>query len=293
MEFVSFGQLIQDFWIKFLQFLPELITGLVVIVVFVLLAGLAERTVSRLIRRYADDPLIASFFGRVSQVLVLLIGLLIMFGVWGMGQISEKLLAGAGILTIVIGLAMQDIGKNFFSGLVMAFGRPFKVGNVIESQGLVGVVTDMTLRQTHIKTFDGKDIYLPNDSLINNPLQNYTIDGYMRYEFKIGLDYNSDPGQAIQLIVDGIHTFEEVVRSEGKMPMAFVSNLSASAMEITVHYWVYLPGTTVSVLALKSDIIIHTLRVLKKASMHIPTSILEIKNYPPELIRKEIPDQAH
>lgn len=97
----------------------------------------------------------------------------------------------------------------------------------------------------------------------------------------------------VVIIVDGIHTFEEVVRSEGKMPMAFVSNLSASAMEITVHYWVYLPGTTVSVLALKSDIIIHTLRVLKKASMHIPTSILEIKNYPPELIRKEIPDQAH
>jgi len=292
MEPIPLRKVIQDFWIKFVQFLPEFITGLVVIAVFVLLAGLAARTVSRLIRRYADDPLIASFIGRVSQVLVVLIGLLIMFSVWGMGQISEKLLAGAGILTIVIGLAMQDIGKNFFSGLVMAFGRPFKVGNVIESQGLVGVVTGLTLRQTHIKTFDGKDIYLPNDSLINNPLQNYTIDGYMRYEFKIGLDYNSDPEQAIELIVNGIHTFDEVIRIEGKMPMAFVSNLSASAMEITVHYWVFLPGTTVSMLALKSDIIIHTLRVLKKASMHIPTSILEIKNYPPELVQKEMPDQA-
>ncbi|MFZ4634125.1 MAG: mechanosensitive ion channel family protein [Saprospiraceae bacterium] len=280
MESAGFGQMIRDFWIKFLHFLPEFAAGLVVMLVFVVLAGLSERLVRRVIKRYADDPLIANFIGRVSQVIVVLIGVLLMFSVWGLGHISEKLLAGAGVLTIVLGLAMQDIGKNFFSGVVMAFSKPFKVGNVIESQGMVGVVTDMTLRQTHIKTFDGKDIYLPNDALINNPLQNYTIDGYMRYEFKIGLDYHSDPEQAIQIIQDGMHTYDEVVRSEGKMPMAFVSNLSPNAMEMTVHYWVFLPGTSVSALALKSDIIIRTLRDLKQAGMYIPTSIVEIKNYP-------------
>ncbi|HAZ24509.1 MAG TPA: mechanosensitive ion channel protein MscS, partial [Algoriphagus sp.] len=98
------------------------------------------------------------------------------------------LLAGAGITAFVIGFALKDIGENFLAGILLAFKRPFKVGDTVDINGIRGVVLNLNLRDTQIKTPDGKDVFIPNATIIKNPLVNFTIDGFLRYDFIVGLD---------------------------------------------------------------------------------------------------------
>ena len=116
--------------------------------------GIRSRLATRL-----DDPLLSNFLGRVSGILIKLIGLMIFLKIIGLGGSVAAFLGAASIGTFVIGFALKDIGEHFLAGIVLAFNRPFRIGDTIEVSGNIGKVSDISLRNTHIKSFDGKDIY--------------------------------------------------------------------------------------------------------------------------------------
>ena len=112
------------------------------------------------------------------------------------------------LTAIVIGFAFKDIGENFLAGVMMAFNRPFRIGDTIKSGDVEGKIVELSLRDTHIKTFDGKDVYVPNGQILKNPVYNYTIDGFLRHQFSIGIDYNSDIKKARDLIMNILVLFK-------------------------------------------------------------------------------------
>src|SRR5690606_12848659 len=126
----------------------------------------------------------------------------------GFSDLTSNILAGAGILTFIVGFAFKDIGENFLAGILLAFKSPFKINDLIETENIIGYVVDLTIRETRIKTLDGKDVFIPNGQIIKNPLFNYTIDGFLRYEFIIGLDYESNTKKAINLILETVKKIE-------------------------------------------------------------------------------------
>jgi small conductance mechanosensitive channel len=110
----------------------------------------------------------------------------------GLNSFTNKVLAGAGLLAFVIGFALKDIGENFLAGIILAFKSPFKLDDLIEVNNIIGFVKDINIRETHIKTPDGKDVFLPNSIILKNPMFNYTIDGFLRYEFVVGIAYENN-----------------------------------------------------------------------------------------------------
>ena len=136
-----------------------------------------------------DDPLLSNFLARIIRYTLAILGVLLAFHVMGLTGIAASLLAGAGVGALIIGFAFQDIGANFIAGVILAFNRPFNTGDTIEIGANMGKVVRMDLRTTQIKTFDGKDIYIPNNTIVKEELINYTRDGYIRLSFVVGIEW--------------------------------------------------------------------------------------------------------
>lgn len=232
---------------------------------------------SRLIKKM-DDDLLANFLAGIFSTIVILAGLLIVFRIIGLTGVVSGLLAGAGISAFIIGFALKDIGENFLAGLILAFKRPFRVGDIVDISGIRGQVLTLNLRDTQIKTGDGKDVFIPNGIILKNPLVNFTIDGFLRYDFIIGLDYGSSYKKAIELIKSSIQTVPGVLVGN-KSPEVWVDELAESTLNIQVTFWVDTLDRTVSDAVVKSEAILTVLTALEKAGYNLPAKIIELKNH--------------
>lgn len=231
----------------------------------------------RLIRRM-DDDLLASFLSGLFGSIVILIGLLVVLRIIGLTGVVSGILAGAGISAFIIGFALKDIGENFLAGIILAFKRPFRVGDVVDINGMRGQVLTLNLRDTQIKTADGKDVFIPNGIILKYPLINFTIDGFLRYDFMVGLDYGSNYQEAVDLIKATIATVPGVLKGN-KIPEVWVVELAESTLNIHVTFWIDTFERAISDAVVKSNAIIQVLTALEKAGYNMPARIIELKNH--------------
>ena len=246
--------------------------------IFLFLARKSRTLLSRRLIKRMDDDLLANFLAGVFGSIVILIGLLVVFRIIGLTGVISGMLAGAGISAFIIGFALKDIGENFLAGIILAFKRPFRVGDIVDINGMRGQVLTLNLRDTQIKTGDGKDVFIPNGMILKNPLINYTIDGFLRYDFIIGLDYGSDYDSAVDLIKSSIIRVEGVL-SGIKEPEVWVVDLAESTLNIQVTFWVDTFERSISDAVVKSKAILEVLTALEKAGFNMPARIVELKNH--------------
>jgi small-conductance mechanosensitive channel len=77
--------------------------------------------------------------------------------------------------------------------------------------------SEIAIRETLIKMPDGKDVFLPNFIILKNPLFNYTIDGFLRYEFTFGIAYENNPTEAIKIILETVNKVEGILKGDKKL----------------------------------------------------------------------------
>ncbi|WP_339875382.1 mechanosensitive ion channel family protein [uncultured Algoriphagus sp.] len=245
---------------------------------FLFLARKSRTLLSKRLVKRMDDDLLANFLAGIFGSIVILIGLLIVFRIIGLTGVISGMLAGAGISAFIIGFALKDIGENFLAGIILAFKRPFRVGDIVDINGMRGQVLTLNLRDTQIKTGDGKDVFIPNGIILKNPLINFTIDGFLRYDFIVGLDYGSDYDVALALIKKTISEVPGVLGSK-KSPEVWVTDLAESTLNIQVTFWVDTFERSISDAVVKSSAILMVLTALEKADFNMPARIVELKNY--------------
>ncbi|MEB2778869.1 mechanosensitive ion channel family protein [Algoriphagus sp. C2-6-M1] len=252
--------------------------SLVTFLIFLFLARKSRTLLSRRLIKRMDDDLLANFLAGIFGSIVILIGLLVVFRIIGLTGVISGMLAGAGISAFIIGFALKDIGENFLAGIILAFKRPFRVGDIVDINGMRGQVLMLNLRDTQIKTADGKDVFIPNGIILKNPLVNFTIDGFLRYDFIVGLDYGSDYQAAIEVIKSIIVQVPGVLDS-AKLPEVWVTEMAESTLNIQVSFWVNTFEREISDAVVKSSAILMVLTALEKGGFNMPARILELKNY--------------
>lgn len=265
---------------KTVAFLPKLGLGIIVLALFVLISWLIKNIITKRVKPKTKNPLLAVFLGKLVAFVITITGFVFFLNVIGLGGIAKHIIAGAGITTFIIGFAFKDIGENFLSGILLAFKSPFIIGDLIETSGTVGYVNELNMRDSVIKTLDGIDVYIPNSQLIKSPLFNYTIDGYLRYEIAIGVDYSTDIIK-IQEIINAVLSDMPGVLQGDKKPVIVVDGLATSTVNIRVLYWIdtFSSKSKAFHLKIKSQVIITLLEALNKNNIYLPADIIEIKNY--------------
>ena len=202
-------------------------------------------------------------------------------GILGLGEISFSILGAAGLTTFIVGFALKDIFENFLAGVIIAFDPPFVLGSWIEVTGIQGTVQQMSLRETMLKTFDGQDVFIPNSVLLKNPLRNYTIDGFLRREFTIGLDYGDDLNQGLELIEEQLRQTEDVLHYEGRMPEAIIEEFATSTVNVKCMFWINTNTSSLPAGKIQNRAMLNVLTALSNAGHYLPADILEIKYYDP------------
>ncbi|HEX8514739.1 MAG TPA: mechanosensitive ion channel domain-containing protein [Bacteroidia bacterium] len=223
-------------WASLVAYTPALIGGIICFVATLFIANFLSKVVSRYSIRRTKDPLISNFIGKSVWATFFIFGTVLALGILGLGTISNKILAGAGITTFIIGFALKDIGENFLAGLIIAFSRPFRVGSLIECVDVKGVVRDMTLRQTTVESDKGKIILIPNSMILKNPLSKYKNADDLSQEFTLNVE-PGDTRRAIDVIKDGIHSFDHVLQTPGKPVKVLADALSSDKVKITAVFW--------------------------------------------------------
>ena len=271
---------LEKYWEGFWILLPKIVLAIVVLILAFAIARLVKKIVQKKTSERLDDPLLAKFIAKVFQWTIIVLGLAIAMHLVELGGIARGLLASAGVTGIVLGFAFRDIGENLLSGILLAFSRPFNVGDTIESENITGVVKTLDLRNTHIRSFDGKDIYIPNAIIVKNPLYNYTRDGLLRFDFVVGIDQTDDANQARALILEGIETMDGVLKEPA--PAVVVEELAKSTVNLRIYYWVNMFEYKGSALELKTNIINQTKEILMDKGFSLPSDIHELKIYKEE-----------
>jgi small conductance mechanosensitive channel len=258
------------------ELFPKLILALTVLILFWVIAIRARSFARKRLLGSIEDPLLANFIARIIKFAFILIGILGFLQIIGLGKAASSLLAGAGISAFIIGFAFKDIGENFLAGILMAFQRPFRIGDIVETGTTMGKIVGLSFRETHIKTFDGKDVFVPNGMILKNPIINYTIDGFLRQDFVVGLDYEADLHEAMNIILEQLRGVEGILQ-EDKAPFIFITDLNSNTVDLTVYYW-FNTDSGVSSIQIKNMAIRMVLNALQEAGFHLPRTVVEIKN---------------
>lgn len=259
------------------QLLIALLIGFAVLLFFIYLSRWIKKIVRSRLNKRTEDSLMAAFIAGSIRLIIMLFGITLVLRFLGLTGAVSGILAGAGITAFIIGFALKDIGENFLAGILLAFKRPFKVGDIVQITGITGKILALNLRDTQIKTPDGKDVFLPNASIIKSPLINFTLDGYLNFGFTVGLGYGCDYQKAIELITQTMEKVPGVLAGK-KRPVALVTEMGDNSLQVRVDYWVNTYDRKQSDVQVRSQAILAVLKALEKAGVPLPGKVIELKS---------------
>lgn len=222
----------QMWWSK----LPEIIAAIVVLWVARKLGQYVARTLAALFQRRGAREIHESFFNIITTSVFMFLGSILALQILGLEKLAMSLLAGGGVTAVVLGFAFREIGENFLAGIFLAFSRPFKAGDAIKSEDFEGKVTDIALRYTHLRTDDGRDVYIPSSQLFNRPVTNFTKDGLRQVSFTVGIDYHDDAAAACLLLESCIQNTPGVLVTP--QSGAYILALASQTVDLECFYWI-------------------------------------------------------
>ena len=220
--------------------IPNFIVAVIIAILFSFIARFAGKGMKNVLRRSLDSTQIADLMASIFKVIVLSVGVFIALDFMGLKSTVTSLLAGAGIVGLAIGFAFQDMTENLIAGIAMGIRKPFKAGDVIETDNVFGSVHSINLRNTLIESFYGQLILVPNKILFRNVLRNYSTLGVRRIEVPVGISYADDIEKASEVIVDKINQFDFVIRKNETA--VYAEGFGDSSINLLVWFWIKYPG---------------------------------------------------
>jgi len=271
--------LFMDYIRAFVDDLPRYIFSIIIIIIGFLVSSFIARIFRRTISSRSKDPLMTNFLTRVVKLGFILIIIILALKIAGLQDIAAGLFTAAGASAIVFGFAFRDIGENFISGVILSFKRPFDIDDTVMIEDIFGKVKTMEFRYTKLKTFDGRDVYIPNSDIIKKAVYNYTEDGYYRLDFTVGIDYDDDIEFAKKLILDTVVNTVGVINSETHATFVTVDSLGVSTVNLKIFFWTKTMDYRRGALDIKSDLIHKVKEVIIQNGLNMPADITEIKLY--------------
>ncbi|WP_239112385.1 mechanosensitive ion channel family protein [Halomicronema sp. CCY15110] len=214
---------------------------------------------------------------RLSYGGVWLLGSVIALGVLGLN--FAALLGTLGLTSVAIGFGLKDIVSNYLSGLILLATRPFRIGDEVVINQYEGRVVQVQLRVTTVQTYDGRQVYIPNQEVFQSSITNNTASPVRRSSMLVGIDYEADLKQAKGEILDAIASIDGIEAEPA--PLVLVQELAASTVNLEILFWVN--SRRKSFLQVTSEVRQAVKERLETAGIEMPTDIytLNFRNQPP------------
>lgn len=211
----------------------KVIAALAIFIIGRWIAKGIRRGVRRMMEKSGADPIIIGFVG--SIVYIAMLAFVIVAALGQLGIQTTSFIAILGAAGLAIGLALQGSLANFAAGFLMIIFRPFKVGDFVEAAGVAGVVKDMQIFTTTMKTGDNKTIIIPNAKISGDNIINYSAEENRRVDMTVGVAYDADLSKVRDVLNDIIGKDERIL-SDPPSQVA-VAELADSSVNFIVRVW--------------------------------------------------------
>ncbi len=258
-----------------------------IIIVFSLVANITKALLEiEILPRFDLKKGIPMAIAVVTRYIILTLGFFMAVAAAGISLDKLGFLAGA--LGVGIGFGLQNVVGNFVSGLILVFERPIHIDDVIVTENIEGVVKEVGIRASKIRSWDGAEVIVPNMDLISRQVTNWTLsDTNRRREVILKMEYGSDPNKVIEIVKDVLAKNEEVLKEPN--PMVLFLGYQQYSIDFRVLFWLngnMLQGT--------SDVTLGMYNELKKAGIEVavPRQRMIMEDKDEEAIKKAVPKKT-
>ena len=227
---------LNDMATGFLERLPYLIIGLIVIGVFAVVGRLVSFGIHRVGSRATLDETLSELLGRLASTVVFLLGFFVAAVVIFPTFAPGDLVAGLGITSVAVGFAFKEVLQNFFAGILILWRRPFVIGDEIMVNDFSGTVVQIDARATRIRTFDGEKAVIPNADVYTSSVLAYTAFETRRIKLTVGVSYAEDIERVRATIMRVLRETEGVEKEPE--PKALVREFAESSVNFVVQFWI-------------------------------------------------------
>ena len=228
-------------WVRdIVLLLPNIVVAILIVVAAAFVARVVRGGVRKLMERVTNHAPqaknVANLLATIAYVVVLAAGTFIALGTLGADGVVTTLLAGAGVVGLALGFAFQDIASNFIAGVLMAVRNPFVVGQIIETNGYMGTVREITLRSTLVETFQGQQVILPNSKVFQEPIINYSATRQRRIDLGCGVGYGDDLDKAERVATAAVEGLKG--RRQDRPVQLYFNEFGDSSINFVIRFWV-------------------------------------------------------
>ncbi|PCI21667.1 MAG: mechanosensitive ion channel protein [Piscirickettsiaceae bacterium] len=221
------NELLTDYGLK-------VIAALAIFIIGKIIAKMVRSGIAKTMGKAGSDPILISFTTNIIYA-----GLLAFIIIASLGQLgiqTTSFIAILGAAGLAIGLALQGSLSNFAAGVLMIIFRPFKQGDFIEGAGVAGIVEEVHIFNTILRTGDNKTIIIPNDSLMNGNITNYSTKPTRRLDLVVGIGYDDDIKKAKAVLNELMDEDERILKDPA--PLLGLLELADSSVNFAVRPWV-------------------------------------------------------
>ncbi len=217
-----------------IEFAINLVTAIAIFYIGRMVVGLLMRGLKKMMQAQDVDVTLQTFVGNLVRMVLLVF--VIIAAISALGIQTTSFIAIIGAAGLAIGLALQGSLSNFASGVLIVLFRPYKVGDFVEAAGISGVVEEVQILTTVLKTGDNKKVIVPNGQIMDSVITNYSANDQRRVDMVVGVSYDDD--------LDKVrNTLEQLVAADDRIlddPACTiaVSALADSSVNFVVRPWV-------------------------------------------------------
>jgi len=259
-----------DGWVEgIVLMLPNLIIAAVVMGVSIIIARLVSKYTQKLSFKFTHNKTVSSVISSVATALFVLISLFLVLSILNLDKALTSLLAGAGVIGLAVGLALQEPLVNLFSGVMMSIRTLFNIDDLVETNGYFGKIRKIDLRSTLIELPTGELLTIPNKEVLQDPLKNFTASGKRKVVVECGVSYGDDLEKVKKITLE---TVSKTINDDPENIDFYYTSFGDSSINFMLRFW-RSDVTQPSILGAKSKVIMALKTAFDKNDISIPFPI--------------------
>lgn len=214
---------------------PNFILAILIFVIFWYVAKYVSQFIKKVLLKKVEQESIKAILARIAFIIISAVGFFTSLAILDLDKVLTSVLAGAGVVGLAIGLALQGTLHNTFSGFILSFLPNIQIGDWIITNNYEGRVVDINLRSVTIIEIDNNAVVIPNSKIIDSPFKNFSGTSRSRIILECGVGYESDLDFVKKITIDAIAAqFEQNVNEQIEL---FYTEFGDSSINFVVRYW--------------------------------------------------------
>lgn len=227
---------LNGWWEAILLKLPNVAIAIVVLIISYLLANFLGNLLLKILRQRMQNQSVRRLLAKALKIVILMAGFFIALGILDLDKALTSILAGAGVVALAIGLALQSTLSNTFSGVMLSFLPRLQIGDYVETNDHGGYIHEISMRNLVLKRPDGQFVVMPNSKFIEEPFVNFSLIDRGRITVSCGVAYGTELHGVKKMVMDKIEM--DFPQKNNEKVEFYYTKFNDSSIDFIVRFWI-------------------------------------------------------